>query len=70
VRHLHWRIEDDFILNPRGEIVARLIPNLSALRRRELIDHVENAERRAYAKGRQDAEEGVRAEIYEEPEDY
>jgi hypothetical protein len=63
VRHPHWRVEADRILNPENETVAIIPPDLSALRRRELIDHVENAARRAYAKGRQDAEEEERTTI-------
>ena len=42
-----WRIEGDALINPEGEVVARLIQNLSSLRRRELIDHVENPRRQS-----------------------
>ncbi len=73
MRPPYWRIEGDSLINPEGEIVARLVPNLSALRRRELIFHVEEEVRRAYHKGRQDAEEEVRAisePVYEAPEAY
>jgi hypothetical protein len=59
VRYPRWRVEADRILNSQNEPVAMILPDLSALRRRELIDFIENAERRAYAKGRQDAEEEV-----------
>ena len=59
-----WRVEADRIVNPQNETVAMILSDLSSLRRRDLIDHVENAVRRAYHKGRQDAE----TEVCEAPE--
>jgi hypothetical protein len=47
-----WFIDGDASRNPRGEIVARILPNLSAIKRQEIREFVEDAVHEAVAEAR------------------
>lgn len=54
-----WRIDGDDVINPRNEIVAKIINGLSSIRRAEFIDHVLDGPRKAAARVRAEFEEEV-----------
>ena len=62
-----WKVRGDEIIGPSGRTVAVVIPDLPFLVRKDLIERIEDAPRKAAAKARAECET---REEYEPPEDY
>jgi hypothetical protein len=51
-----WQVDDTIIRNPGGEIVATITPDLRAIQRQELINHLLYAVGKAYRRGFEDGQ--------------
>jgi hypothetical protein len=53
-----WQIDGDRVLDPDGHHVSTITPGLSSIRRREFIERLLDAPRKAYQRGCVDGSEG------------
>jgi hypothetical protein len=60
-----WYLDGDLVRNPRGEPVAKILPGLSAIKRQELREHLEDAVNKAIAQTQYEFEHA-----YGYPEDF
>jgi hypothetical protein len=68
-RRARWQIDGDFVRDPGGKVISTLIENLSSISRREFVDRLLHAARKAHARGFEEGQANPDGVYPGEPDD-